>query len=495
MQDTDIAIVGAGFGGLGAAIRLKQQGIEDFVVLERAADVGGTWYANSYPGCQCDVPSNLYSFSFAPKTDWTHSYPEQPQILEYLRDCTRRFGINEHTRLGCELTNASWAADEGRWHLQTGDGDLRARVLIAAPGLLSEPMLPLIPGLDRFEGKVFHSAVWDHEHDLTGERVGLVGTGATAIQIAPRIQPQAGRLHVFQRTPPWVIPHPDRPISPRLQHAYRTVPGLQRLARGGVYLLREALVIGMAYEPRLLKAVELVARAHLRRQVADPELRRRLTPDYSLGCKRLLPTNDWYPALCAPNAELVTAPIREVTAAGLVTADGVERALDTLIFATGFMPTDPPLARRLRGADGRTLSDVWAGSPRAYLGTTVAGFPNLFLLYGPNLNLGHGSIVYILETQIRYVLEALRALARLRAGSLEVRDDVEEAWNADVQRRLARSVWNTGGCRSWYLDANDRNSVMWPDFTFNLRRRMWRFDPADYRLEPQPSKMTADALG
>ena len=494
MQETEIAIVGAGFGGLGMAIRLKQQGTEDFVVIERAPEVGGTWYANSYPGCQCDVPSNLYSFSFAPKNDWTHSYPEQPQILEYLRSCADRFGVREHIRLNCELLGGSWVAKEGRWHLETSEGDLRARVLVAAPGLLSEPYLPRITGLERFEGKVFHSAAWDHGHDLTGERVALFGTGATAIQIAPRIQPRVAQLKVFQRTPPWVLPHADRAISPRLQRAYRALPALQRAARAGVYVLREGLVLGMAFEPRLLKAVELVARLHLRRQVPDPELRRRLTPSYSAGCKRLLPSDDWYPAITAPNAEVVTSPIREITPGGVISADGVERAVDTIVFATGFTPTDPPLGRRLRGADGRTLSEIWQGSPQAYLGTTVSGFPNLFLIYGPNLNLGHGSIVYMLESQIRYVLEALRAMDELGAGTVDVLPEVEAEWNADVQGRLARSVWNTGGCSSWYIDANGRNSVMWPDFTFKLRRRMSRFEPGEYRLEPAPSKASADAL-
>ncbi len=271
------------------------------------------------------------------------------------------------------------------------------------------------------------------------------------------------------------------------------MPALQQLARGTVYGLREGLALGLAYEPRLLKGAELVARAHLRRQVGDPDLRRRLTPDYSAGCKRLLLSNEWYPTLTAPNAELVTAPVAEITEHGLITADGIERQLDTIVCATGFTPTDPPIARRLRGAGERTLSEVWGGSPQAYLGTTVAGFPNLFLLYGPNLNLGHSSIVYMLEAQIHYVLEALRALSERGAGSLEVRAQVQEDWNTELQQRLRRSVWNTGGCRSWYMDANGRNSVQWPDFTFKFRRRVDHFDPGDYLLRPEPSQATAGA--
>lgn len=479
----DIAVVGAGFGGLGCAIQLERQGLRDFVVLERAASVGGTWGANTYPGCQCDVPSNLYSFSFAPKADWTHSYPEQPQIHAYLSDCARRFGIVDRIHLRCEVLAATWVAGEQRWRIETSGGTLTARVLVAAPGLLSEPSLPRIPGLDSFSGTLFHSAAWNHEHDLAGERVALIGTGATAIQIGPRIQPRVARLHVFQRTPPWIIPHPDRAIGPFLQRLYEAVPALQRLARKGVYALREGLAVGMVHEPRLLKLQEATARALLRAQVRDPELRARLTPGYQIGCKRILLSNDWYPMLTAENAELVTDRIEEVRPHSVVTGDGTEREVDSIVLATGFTPTDPPIAHRLRGSGGRLLSEAWGGSPAAYLGTTVAGFPNLFLLYGPNLNLGHSSIVYMLEAQIHYVLEALRIMRERDAAALEVRAEVQDAWNAYVQERLRGSVWDTGGCSSWYLDANGRNSTMWPDFTFRYRRRTRELDPGDYNLE------------
>jgi cation diffusion facilitator CzcD-associated flavoprotein CzcO len=481
--DIDIAIVGAGFGGLGMAIRLEQAGMHGFTVLERAPDVGGTWFANSYPGCQCDVPSNLYSFSFAPKSDWTHSYPEQPQILEYLRDCVRRFDVGDRIRLNTEMQDAAWDAGERRWRIDTSNGPLTARLLIAAPGLLSEPSLPRIPGLEDFPGNVFHTAAWDHEHDLAGERVALFGTGATAVQIAPRIQPEVERLYVLQRTPPWVLPHPDREIREGQKRLYGTAPFLQRLSRAAIYTIREGYVLGMVLEPRVMKIPELVARAHMRKQVPDAALRRKLTPAYSIGCKRILLSNDWYPTITAPNAELVTDRVTEIRGSAIVTADGREREVDTIVFATGFSPTDPPIAQVVRGGDGRTLSEVWQGSPQAYLGTTVAGFPNLFVLYGPNLNLGHSSIVYMLESQIRYVMEALRAMRERDVAALDVRPDVQAAWNDQLQERLAGSVWDTGGCSSWYLDSNGRNSVMWPDFTFKFRRRASTFDPADYRLE------------
>jgi cation diffusion facilitator CzcD-associated flavoprotein CzcO len=483
---TEVAIVGAGFGGLGAAIRLMQAGFDDLVVLERSADVGGTWHANSYPGSQCDIPSNLYSFSFAPKHDWTHSYPEQPQIQRYLRDCARDFGVEPRLRLGCELLGATWDEGAARWELETSDGPLAARVLVTATGLLSEPYTPPLPGLDRFRGPAFHSARWDHDADLRGKRVGLIGTGASAIQIGPRIEPLVGKLTVFQRTPPWVIPHLDRPIGPRLKRAYSSLPALQRLARGTVYALHELVAPAMTWAPALLKGHELLARGQLRRQVRDPELRERLRPTYTIGCKRLLLSNAWYPIFERPGVELVTAGIREVREGSIVTAGGAEHELDAIVLATGFTPADPPIARRLRGRDGRLLSDAWRGSPQAYLGTSVAGFPNLFLLYGPNLNLGHSSIVYMLESQIRYLVDAMREIRARGLATVEVRAEAQAEWNREVQRRLARSVWNNGGCASWYLDRNGVNSIQWPGFTFAYRRRVRRFDPAAYTTGPKP---------
>ena len=478
----DIAIVGAGFGGIGMAIRLRQAGIEDFVVLERAPEVGGTWYANTYPGCQCDVPANLYSFSFARNPEWRRSYPEQPQILEYLRRCAREYGVEPHLHRETEMLDAAWDAEAQRWRIETSRGDLDARILVAAPGLLSEPVVPQLPGLDRFEGKIFHSAAWDHEHDLSGERATLIGTGATAVQIAPRIRPRLARLVVFQRTPPWIFPHLDRPVGPLLRALYRLAPPLQRAARAGVYGLREQLVWTMVYAPWLGRGNELMSKALMRLQVRDPELRRKLTPGYALGCKRILLSNKWYPTLTAPNTEVVTSGIASVTERAIVTQDGAEHPVDTIIFATGFSPSDPPIARRLRGRDGKTLSDVWSGSPQAYKGTAVAGFPNLFLLYGPNLNLGHSSIVFMLESQIRYVMDALRVMRERGAVAMEVRGDVQDAWNEEMQRRLAGTVWDTGGCGSWYLDRNGRNSIQWPGFTFEFRRRTAAVEPGEFAL-------------
>jgi cation diffusion facilitator CzcD-associated flavoprotein CzcO len=480
----EVAIVGAGFGGLGMAIRLKQEGADDFVLIERGDDVGGTWWANSYPGAQCDVPSNLYSFSFAPNPDWTRAYPLRDEIQAYLRDCAERYGVVPHMRLGCELLGATWVAGEQRWELETSQGAIAARVLVAAPGLLSEPFEPAIPGLERFEGNAFHTARWDHGDDLAGKRVAVIGTGASAVQVVPAIQPRVSRLTLFQRTPPWVAPHADHEVTPRMREAYRRLPALQQLSRAFIYSLVELLLApGMTRDRRYLKPAEWIVKLKLRREVPDPGLRRRLTPTFQLGCKRLVFSNAWYPALQAPNVDLVSSGIHEVREHSIVDGDGVEHEIDTLILATGFTPAELPIAERIRGREGRSLAEVWDGSPQAYLGTTVTGFPNLLLFYGPNLNLGHTSIVYMLESQLAYAIDALRTMRRRGAAEFEVRPEVQDAYNEEMQDRLAGTVWNTG-CSSWYIDRNGRNSIMWPGYTFEYRRRTRRFDAEAYRLAP-----------
>jgi cation diffusion facilitator CzcD-associated flavoprotein CzcO len=478
---TRIAIIGSGFAGLGTAIRLLERGEEDFVVLERAHDVGGTWRDNSYPGCQCDVPSHLYSFSFAPNPGWTRTYSLQREIQDYLRGCAERFGVLPHVRFGCELREARWNGEARRWELETSSGPRTADVLVSGAGALSEPAVPALSGLDAFTGRVFHSAAWDHEHPLDGERVAVVGTGASAIQFVPRIQPEVERLHIFQRTPAWVMPHPDRPVSRLERRAFGRWPWLQRLVRGGVYWGREAIVLGLCRDRRLMRIPEWLAFHHLARQVPDPELRAKLTPRFTIGCKRILLSNEWYPSLGRPNVELVTDAISEVRERSIVTADGAERPVDTIIFGTGFHVTDMPIAERVRGADGRSLAETWAGSQCAHLGVSVAGFPNFFMLLGPNTGLGHTSVVFMIESQVAYVLDALREMDARGASSVDVRPEVQEAFIAAIDRDMGRTVWMTGGCSSWYLDATGRNSTLWPDFTWRYRLRTRRFEPADYR--------------
>jgi cation diffusion facilitator CzcD-associated flavoprotein CzcO len=481
----DIAIVGAGFSGLGMAIRLKQEGRSDFVVLERAEEVGGTWWHNTYPGCACDVPSHLYSYSFAPNPGWSETYSRQPEIRDYLRRCADRFGLHPHLRLGHEVTGAAWDEEERRWRIETSQGVLNARILIAGMGPLHAPKVPELPGLERFEGATFHSAQWDHDYDLAGKRVASIGTGASAIQYVPSIQPEVERLHVFQRTPPWVMPHTTRPITGIERRLYRAFPPLQRLMRGGIYAARELLVLGFAKRPKLMGAIERMARKHMERQISDPELLEKVTPDYTIGCKRILPSNNWYRTLDAPNVELVADGVREVRASSIVGEDGVERPVDAIIFGTGFHVTDMPVANQVRGREGKLLDDHWHGSPQAHVGSTVPGFPNFFMLLGPNTGLGHSSMVYMIESQVAYVLDALRVMDERGAETVEVSREAADEFNEAVQRQLDGTVWNTG-CSSWYLDDTGRNATLWPDWTWRFRRRTARFEPADHELGAAP---------
>ncbi len=483
-QPVEVIIVGSGFAGLGMAIRLKEMGISDFVVLERADEVGGTWRDNTYPGAACDVPSHLYSFSFAPNPDWSSSFSPQGEIQDYLRRTADDFGVRPHLRFGTEVRHARWDEGRQRWHVETSTGSLEAQFLVSATGALSEPSLPALPGLETFSGTTFHSARWRHDHDLAGERVAVIGTGASAIQFVPQIQPRVGHLSVFQRTPPWIIPRWDRRFTRPERWLFRHVPVVQRLARTGIYWSREAYVFGFAFDPRLMKAAELVARAHLRRQVPDPELRARLTPDYTIGCKRILISNDYLPALTRPNVDLVTSGIAEVRERSIVTADGDERPVDTIIFGTGFHVTDMPVASRLVGRGGVLLADHWRDGAHAHRGTTTGGFPNLFMLVGPNTGLGHSSQVFMIESQIDYVADALGHAAARGAATVGVRPDAEAAWNERVQADMEGTVWTSGQCASWYLDASGRNTTLWPSFTFRFRRETRRFDPAAYRFGP-----------
>jgi cation diffusion facilitator CzcD-associated flavoprotein CzcO len=490
-----IAIVGTGFSGLGMAIKLRQQGELDFVLLERAQDIGGTWRDNTYPGCRCDVPSHLYSFSFAPNPNWSSTFSPQPEILDYLRDCAEQYGVMPHIRTGCELHGAEWDEDSRIWRLETSQGELTADVVIAAPGPLSDPSYPDLPGLESFEGTTFHSARWDHEHDLEYERVAVIGTGASAIQFVPAIQPKVAQMHVFQRTAPWVVPHPNRPMKAWERAVYRLFPPAQLAMRGAIYWARESFVLQFR-RPRLGRLVERMALRHLNSQVEDPALREKLRPRYAMGCKRILPTDEWYPALVQPNVELVTEGIREVRPHSIVTADGSEREVDTIIFGTGFHVSEIPIADRIRGRDGRSLSEVWDGSPSAYKGSAVAGYPNLFFLVGPNTGLGHNSIVFMIESQVQYVLGALRAMRRKGARTLEVLPEAQAAYNAEIDRMTEGTVWVSGGCKSWYIDRNGHNSTLWPTFTWPFRQRLREFDEAAYALEvaaEEPEPLAAAA--
>jgi cation diffusion facilitator CzcD-associated flavoprotein CzcO len=477
--DITFAIIGTGFGGLGAAIALRRAGYRDLVLLERAADVGGTWRDNTYPGCRCDVQSNLYSFSFAPNPDWTQTYPSQPELRDYLRDIAARYGLRPDIRFGHDVTAARWDDPAQRWLITTSQGEFRARYLIAATGALAEPSRPAIPGLDRFAGTVLHSAQWDPAWSAGGQRVAVIGTGSSAIQIVPALVGQVRSLTLFQRTPAYVMPHGNRPVTRRARLLYRRLPLTQSALRVAAYWSREVLVLGFVLRPGILRRAEGLWRRHLEAAVADPGLRERLTPRYRLGCKRVLLSNDFYPALTAPNAALVTDAIAEVTAGAVVTADGTRHAADTIILATGFKVTDNPVHQRIAGRGGQTLA---AALGQTYLGTVVPGFPNFFQLAGANTGLGHSSMIYMIESQLAFVVDAVRATGD--GTPRDVRPDVAAAWNRRLQRKLPGTVWGSG-CSSWYLDAAGRNLTLWPGFTFMFRRRTKRFRPRDFvRLHP-----------
>jgi cation diffusion facilitator CzcD-associated flavoprotein CzcO len=399
--------------------------------------------------------------------------------------------VRDHITFDCDVTAADWDEAAGVWRVETTDGPFTADILFAAPGFLSAPSIPDFPGLETFEGVTFHTARWNHEHDLRGRRVAVIGCGASAIQAVPKIQPLVAHLDVFQRTPPWVMPHRDRPITNFERRAYRRFPALQRIARSFVYWSREMLVPGFVRNPRYLKFAEKIGRRHLAKQVADPELRAKLTPKYSFGCKRVLPSNDWYPAITSPNVDVVTEGIKEIVPNGIVSKDGVLHEVDTIVFATGFHVTDAPFASIIRGRTGEIMSDMWAGSPQAYRGTAVAGFPNLFIVTGPNTGLGHNSLVFMIEAQLDYMMDAVRTMEARGATRIEVRPEAQDAYNANLQSRMGRTVWNSGGCSSWYLDANGKNTTIYPDFTWRYRRDTHRFDPEAYDLtaparQPEP---------
>jgi cation diffusion facilitator CzcD-associated flavoprotein CzcO len=483
-QHHDTLVIGTGFAGLGMAIKLKKAGDDDFVVLEKADAVGGTWRENTYPGCACDVQSHLYSFSFEPNPRWSRMFATQPEIRAYLEHCTDKYGVRPHLRFGQEVTSARFDEAAGRWEVEVNGGSLRysARVVVAGFGPLSRPEYPSIDGVESFTGKFFHSAHWDSDCDLTGKRVAVVGTGASAIQFVPKIAGAVSRLHLFQRTPPWVLPKPDRPTSRVERALFRIAPGLQQAYRSLIYWRLETRVLGFTVHPNAMKALELLGRLHIRRGIKDPSLRRAVTPDYTIGCKRILMSNDYYPALARDNVEVVTGGVQRVTERGVVGTDGVEREVDAIIYGTGFKVHDPLGAMRIQGRGGAELGEQWREHGiEAYLGTTVTGFPNLFILVGPNTGLGHNSIVYMIESQVHYVLEAIRAMRAHSARYVDVRPEAQAAFNEGIQEQLDGAVWSSG-CESWYLDENGKNRTLWPGFTFRYRQATDAFRAEDYEL-------------
>jgi len=481
-----IAILGTGFGGLGMAIRLVQSGITTFTIYEKADGVGGTWRDNRYPGAECDVPSHLYSLSFAPKHDWSRHYPEQPEILDYLEQCTDDWDLRSHIRFGTEIVAARFDDDTTTWLLESREGDeFESDVLVCALGQLNRPAIPAIAGADEFAGTQFHSARWPADHALAGERVAVIGNGASAVQFVPRIAPVIEHLTVFQRSANWVLPKKNPPFAASTKGLFGRFPALDRAYRGWIYASFEARFFWFRRNSRLARLIEKAGHAYREAEVADPELRAKLVPDYPIGCKRILAVSDYYSTLGRADVDVVDQPIERIEPDAVVTAAGERHPVDTIIWATGFESTDFLAPVQVVGRDGQKLDEVWHDGAEAYLGLTVSGFPNLFMLYGPNTNLGHNSIVFMLERQIGYVLQCVHELIEAPLASLDVRRPVMDTYNRFVQKQMHQTVWEAG-CHSWYKTESGKVTNNWPTFTvaYWLATRHPRFSSFDRRPRP-----------
>ncbi|ADU00239.1 MULTISPECIES: flavin-containing monooxygenase [Mycolicibacterium] len=485
---TRTLIIGSGFSGLGMAIELQRRGV-DFLILEKSDEIGGTWRDNTYPGCACDIPSHMYSFSFEPKADWSHMWSFQPEIQEYLLGVTAKYGLRRYIEFGAHVDRAHWDDAEMRWHVFTKDGrEFIAQFLVSGAGGLHIPLIPEFEGYDDFlaSGRAaFHSAQWDHSVDIAGKKVAVIGTGASAIQIVPEIVEDVAELQLYQRTPAWVMPRPNNPIPEGMQRAFATVPGTRAAMRAGIYWIHETVGFAMTKQPKLLKIGELLGKWNIRRSVKDPVLRRKLTPDYRAGCKRILNSDTYYRGIADPRTEVITDRIARFTARGIVTADEhgreTEREADVVVFATGFHVTDSYTYVDIKGPGGEDLVDRWNREGISALrGITVAGMPNLFFLLGPNTALGHNSVVFMIESQIRYAAKAIAAVEKKGVQCLTPTREAQDAYNDELQDDLRGTVWSTGGCRSWYLDEHGVNRTLWSGMTWQYWLATRRFKESEY---------------
>jgi cation diffusion facilitator CzcD-associated flavoprotein CzcO len=479
----EVGIVGAGFGGLGMGIQLDRLGDTDYTIFERGETVGGVWRANTYPGAACDVQSHLYSFSFAPGHEWSRRYAPQPEILTYLEKLTDGFGLRPHLRLNTSIEAASFDPDTGRWTLTTDAGEEHSfDVLVTACGQLKNPALPPIEGIETFAGRAFHSAEWDHDVELEGKAVAVLGTGASAIQFAPEVAKTAAQTTIYQRSAPWILPKADRPYPEWERRLFERFPARVAAARLGFAAFYELGTYGFTGTDWIMGGMQKVADRYRNKELTDPDVLAKATPDYAMGCKRLIVSNDWYPTLMREDVELLTGSPERITKDGVVGPDGVERPADVIIYGTGFRSHDFVAPMAISGMGGRDLNEVWAERPEAYLGTAVSGFPNMFVLYGPNTNHGSGSVPYTLECQYRYVLDAL---GRMREGGfryLELRPETQAEWRREIEERSRDTKWLTGGCDNWYVNGEGINTNNWPGPWMEFRRRTSRINPGDYRV-------------
>ncbi|KAB2346064.1 flavin-containing monooxygenase [Actinomadura rudentiformis] len=478
-----IVIIGSGFAGLGMAIQLKRHGFHDFVVLEKSEALGGTWHDNTYPGCACDVPSHMYSFSFELNPGWSRMFAPQPEIRSYMERTADKYRVREHIRFNSTVDALEYDDKAKHWNVTLADGTVfTPKAVISGIGALHVPSYPDLPGMETFKGKAFHSADWDHSYDLRGKRVAVIGTGASAIQFVPQIAKQVDELVLFQRTPPWIQPKPDRTFPRPVRRAFEKVPGAARAFRSGIYWTLEARAIGFTIDPRLSGPMERLARWHIQRQISDPELRAKVTPDYTIGCKRVLLSNDYYPALARPNVEVETAGVAEVREHSIVTGDGREHEVDAIIYGTGFKVTDVLNDQTIVGRNGLKIQELWANGIEAYRGTSYPGFPNFFTLLGPNTGLGHNSVVFMIEVQIQHVLSCLKLLQDTGGDAIEPKPAALRSFNDRMHKRLRKAVWSEGGCQSWYLDENGVNRTLWPGHTFEFWAGSRKAKPEDYLI-------------
>lgn len=475
-----VVIIGAGFAGIGAAIKLQQAGFTDFVVLEKADEIGGVWRANTYPGCACDVPSALYSYSFAPNPQWSRVFAQQQEIKTYIQHAAQQFDVKKYVRFGYEMLESTWDDQAKHWVVKTNQGFIHARFAIMAGGPMHQPVLPKIKGLETFKGAQFHSAEWNHDVDLNGKKVAVVGAGASAIQFVPEIQAQVAKLTLLQRTPQWVLPKMDQSLPKLAQALFKVLPITQRLTRYGVYGVFESLNSSM-HHPKLVSQIERLAKLNIRLGVKDPALRAKLLPDFTIGCKRVLQSNQWYPALAKPNVEVLRCGVGEVRGNTLIASDGSQHEVDAIIFGTGFEVSNPPIAKQIRNKHGKSMDEVWQGSASGYLGTVVEGCPNAFVMFGPNIAVSSSALI-IIEAQLTYILDMLKKVQAQQIETVEIRAEVLEQYNDEIQAALKNTVWNTGGCSSYFIDRNGRNSTLWPWTTFEMRSRLAHCDLNDYVL-------------
>lgn len=479
-DDFEIAVIGTGFAGICMGIKLLEAGINDFVILEKADDIGGTWRDNTYPGAACDVSSHLYSFSFEPNPDWSRMFSGQKEIYDYLKNVVKKYQLEPYIKYEHEVTGGSFDELSGKWNINvSGKEDIKARFWINGMGPLNRPTFPEIPGKDSFQGPAFHSSEWDHSVDLNGKRVAVIGTGASSIQVTPSIAPIVEQLYVFQRTPAWVMPKMDRTMTSFEKKLFKAIPFIQKLYRWRIYWYNEIPAYAFTYKPKYTKFIQALSLRNLKKRVPDKALREKLTPKYMIGCKRILLSNDYYPAFLRPNVELVTEGIESIDENSIITRDGNKREIDAIVYCTGFMAAEFPAYFKMKGLNGKTLDDEWKTAPEAFLGTTVSGFPNMYLIIGPNTGLGHNSMIYMIEAQVTYIMDALKKARKANYKYMDVKKDSQDEYNKNIQKKLVGTAWDSG-CVSWYQTKAGKNTSIFPGFTFEFSKKTKKVNERDY---------------